>query len=161
MEWILLVLPTLGILALMYEYAPRSPEGELRHLLWKWEQDCKRRGLTPEQQDAELRFREAWVRLRRRANEAIIADAETYEKALSDIAKEEANRLALTDKRVAKRFLDVVVASSNLEILYADGMKALHAYRKPFLEEANRMVEEFKKTPDYAQHLEDQLNALR
>lgn len=59
MEWILLVLPTLGILALMYEYAPRSPESELRHLHWKWEQDCKRRGLTWEQQSAEYKFRVA------------------------------------------------------------------------------------------------------
>ena len=54
------------------------------------------------------------------------------------------------------------MASNNLEILYDDGMKALDAYRKPFLEEAHRMVEEFKKSADYdPKMMEDQLNALR
>ena len=99
MEWILFVLPALGALALIYEHSPRSRESEYRHLYWKWQQDCKKRGLTPAQQTAELWFREAWVRFRRRSNEAVIADAKNHEKAISDIAKEEANRLALVDKQ--------------------------------------------------------------
>jgi len=161
MEWILLVLPTLGILALMYEYAPRSPEGELRHLRWKWEQDCKRRGLNSEQQDAEYKFRVAWIRLRRRVNDAALADPTTYEKAISDIAKEEANRLALVDKRIAKRFLDVVVDTKPYQIPFADGMKAIDAHIDIVIEQARQTVEEYKKTADYHQHMEDQLNALR
>ena len=65
MEWVLLVFVGIVALALIDEYRPRSPESEWRHLHWKWEQDCKRRGLTWEQQSAEYKFRVAWTRLRR------------------------------------------------------------------------------------------------
>ena len=54
MEWILLVLSALVAFALIDEYRPRSPESEWRHLHWKWEQDCKRRGLTWEQQRSRI-----------------------------------------------------------------------------------------------------------
>ena len=150
MEWVLLVFVGIVALALIDEYRPRSPESEWRHLHWKWEQDCKRRGLTQEQQSAEYKFRVAWICLRRRVNEAALVDPENYETAISDIAKEEANRLALFDKRVAKRFLDVVVATKPYQIPYADGMKAIDVSMEPVLEAARKTVEEYKKTADYA-----------
>lgn len=107
-------------------------EAEFYRLYLHWSNDCRARGLSPAQKIQEFQFRVAWVRFRRRVNEAAIAWPEGYRQKLSEIARDEANKLALTDKAVAKQFLKVVESSNALsEILYPDGMRAVMAYKPP------------------------------
>lgn len=105
---------------------PRSPQAEFARLHARWSADAKKRGLAPEQMTAEFQFRYAWARLRRLASDAAIAAPGNYKERLAQIASEEAEILALTDRGVAKRFLSVVDTAPLSDILYPDAFEAVY-----------------------------------
>lgn len=112
-------------LAFLYEYWPRTRAQEFSKLHREWTDDCRRRGLTPEQQSQERNFRLAWARLRRRASEAAMEWPAGHAQKLAAIAKEEATGLALIDKDCAKRFLRVVNDAALSDILDRDAHAAV------------------------------------
>jgi hypothetical protein len=113
-----------GIALVIYEHT-RTPAQQFARHHRRWLADCHQRGLTPEQQTKEMRFRMAMASLRRRASDAAIADPQGHAEAIVKIAKEEAMTLALLDKDVAKRFLRVVEESELGHILHKDAHKAV------------------------------------
>jgi hypothetical protein len=133
MNWymILVVAIPLSALAIRMAYLnwPRSAEAEFNRLYAAWSADAAERGLPPEQALAEYAFRMAWTRLRMRASEAAIKSPEHYQQKLAEIIKEEANGLAMHDRSIAKRFLNVAEGASHSEILFQDAMDVVMAQK--------------------------------
>lgn len=130
-DWIVIgIIATVGF-AFWWEYWPRSLRSQHQRGYQRWSDDAKARGLSAAQMMDDYQFRHAMVRLRRRASDAAIAWPGGYELRIAEIASEEATTLAAYDKKVARKFLDVVNSSRLSDILYDDAMGAVLAAPSP------------------------------
>jgi hypothetical protein len=127
-NWILASPAILLVFYLAHKYWPRSPTVLFHHRYREWQESCRRRGLTPEQQNDEFFFRLAWAKLRRRVSEFAVDSPGGYREEIDRVAGEEAEVLARIDRTLAKRFLGVVETSPLSDILYPQAMAKVDGY---------------------------------
>lgn len=123
---ILVTIATLAAGALAYLYWPRQGTSLYAFRFAELMDDMRARGLSPRQQQEELTFRRALVRLRRRASEWAVKNPRgQIREQIATLATEEAKRI--TDRDLARRFLKVARDSEIGDILYPVAMQAIVA----------------------------------
>jgi hypothetical protein len=137
-------LSMLLVLHASYHYWPRSPHAQASYHLREWFLQARLRGLSAQEQVAEMHFRLAWVQMRQAASVAVVASPKAYRDIVSSCGSTQAKALALIDKSVAKRFLIVLQAAPLSDVLYEDAMIAVNK----FWDDAATSCTERQRIPD-------------